>query len=157
MKKVICLNTDNEMKLIILLTCIKVKGINSCTLEEGMNTVLKVNGLLKDKNGRLIGSFNCNNNKYKKLLPNTKTGLALNNIWDFLNNLSFGTKEQMSLLKDYNFNMLEDIIGKHFEDVLSLLEKNNLMKDREFLFGSKLLINPLPKDVLDKVDFIFNS
>lgn len=142
MKKTFLFELERNRELFVKLEVVNVKTNSAINGEFGEYEVLKMNGVLK-QNGLLIHSGNL-----AEYLPNTELGNHLKTLWSFNQAYTVGTLEQMEMLGNPTFKEL--MTSKSLlKQAVEKLKELNLLIDRGVSFGSKMLVNPLPEEVLE--------
>lgn len=139
MKKVLLL--ENNIK--VLLEVKEVENISAETLKKEKLKVIGINGYLLNEDGNIVKSGNIVN-----YLPDNEIGNHLKKIWGYNQNYSFGTLKQNEVLKENNVEIsLKD--KESFFQAVKILKEHNLLEDRGIEFGKRILINPIPSDIIN--------
>jgi len=133
-----CLDYD----LVVVATMKEVHSTSSINLESGEFQILTMQGFLYSKNGKLIRTGDL-----KEYLPETILGRNLKALWQYNHSFIWGTQKQYEWL---GITSSTSLIGKDGMIVraISELKKADLYEDRGFIFGQKVLVNPLPNEIL---------
>lgn len=142
MKKNFLLQLEGNKEMVVNVEVVKVKTNSAIDGVFGEYEVLKMNGLLKE-NDLLVHSGDVS-----EYLPNTQLGNDLRKLWSFNQAYTVGTLEQMKVLG--NPTVKELMTSKSLlNNAVETLKAKELLVDRGVSFGSKMLVKPLPQDVLD--------
>lgn len=131
-----------DYNLVVISTMKEVRSTSSINLESGEFQILTMQGFLYSKDGKLIRTGDL-----KEYLPETILGRNLKALWQYNNSFIWGTQKQYEVL---GINSLSALIGKEgmISRAISELKKADLYEDRGFIFGEKILVNPLPNEIL---------
>lgn len=131
-----------DYKLVVVSSMKEIYSTSSINLESGEFQILTMQGFLYSKEGKLIRTGDL-----KEYLPETSLGRDLKALWQYNNSFIWGTQRQYELLGITSSNSL---IGKDGVIIraISELKKADLYEDRGFIFGQKVLVNPLPNEIL---------
>lgn len=128
--------------MVVNVEIVKVKTNSAIDGKFGEYDVLNMNGVLKE-NGLLVHSGNLS-----EYLPNTELGNHLKTLWAFNQAYTVGTLKQMTILG--NPTVKELMTSKNLlNNAVKTLTQKKLLVDRGISFGTKMLVKPLPQDVLD--------
>ena len=129
-------------KLVVVFSMKEIYSTSSINLENGEFQILKMQGFLYSSEGRLIRTGDL-----KEYLPATTLGNTLKALWQYNNAFIWGTQKQYELL---GITSTQSLIGKgdFILRAISELKEANLYEDRGFVFGERVLINPLSDEIL---------
>ena len=129
-------------KLVVVFSMKEIYSTSSINLENGEFQILKMQGFLYSSEGRLIRTGDL-----KEYLHATTLGNTLKALWQYNNAFIWGTQKQYELL---GITSTQSLIGKgdFILRAISELKEANLYEDRGFVFGERVLINPLPDEIL---------
>lgn len=146
MKKVFNFNVA-EGKIYVEVEMVQVNCNSAITGMLGDFNVLKMQGILKDANNRLVRTGNLSD-LLGQLVNEDELANKIISLWHYNQAYTCGTLRQLELIDNPTLEyLLKNPLA--FKKAVERLNDKNMLNDRGVTFGGKMTVIPLPVEILD--------